>query len=163
MVYFLTFVLFSMLISFSFLSFIGNKISLSIDLNFYEKTKASVQKSNLIILIGFSLFLFINLVFSPISTLSNGLFLNFVLTILVLVLILIQTYLSLKNSVEYKNSIFFFTLLLTVLFVYGSVAKFSTATQQKVDKVVNSFTTYNEELKKTLSTDTIKVDLTKKK
>lgn len=163
LMYFLTYILFSMLISFSFLSFIGNKISLSIDLKFYEKTKASIQKSNLIILIGFALFLLINLVFSPISTLSNGLFLNFVLTILVLVLILIQTYLSLKNSVEYKNSIFFFTLLLTVLFVYGSVAKFSTATQQKVDKVVNSFTTYNEELKKTLSTDTIKVDLTKKK
>ncbi len=163
LVYFLSFLSFSMVISLSLLSFIGNKYAHNMDLQFYAKTKGGREKVSLIIQICFSLLLLISLLFSPTTMLSNILFINFILTIFVLALILIQTYLSIKNNTEYNNSIFFFTLILTVLFISGSVAKFSTSTQQKVDKVVNQYILYDAELTKKLSSDTIKVDIKKDK
>lgn len=163
LVYFLTFISFSILISLTLLSFIGDKIAQGIDVKFYEKNKSTLNKVSLILQICFSLLLLLNLVFSPTATLSNNLFLIFVLSIFVVALILIQTYLSIKSDVEYKNSIFFFTVLLTILFVSGSVSKFSTATLQKVDKVANQYITYEDEQKKALSVDTIKVDVKKNK
>jgi cytochrome c len=151
LVYFLSFLALSLLLTFSLFILLLNKNEKYLSKEFLPKLAKTGLNGNLIAVVVYLLVITLKVFFTPLSGLSLDHYLLLILTFLFLAIFANQIYGMLKNNkLESVNSALFIVIIVVLLSVVQNTSAFSVSTNKEVINISEKYLVYQDEFKQSM-------------
>ncbi len=155
-VYFLSFLALTVLLTYSLFILLLKKNEESITKEFFIAFSKFGLTGSLISVISYIFFITLKVFFTPLSGLSVDYFLLLIITFLFLAVLAIQIYNMLKiNKLESVNSVLFITILIVLFSVVQNTSAFSVSTNKEITNISEKYLVYQDEFKQSLGIATV--------